>query len=385
MSPSAAPPRLVLMTTTDLAALNASSLHFLGLAKALINRGVEVQVLARQPSGPLSVQLPSHAAVTFTPALSRLPSAASIPLMWPQMRRLAPGANLYVRSGIGTLALVRAARGFGFKKIVVEANGWLSDDLAMIGSGVSWQAAARRLQIAEANTADGVRVVTQGLGEVFVESGIPASKLHHIPNGTDLDMYQPGNRAAARQSLDIALDAVVLVFIGNLWPPIDLLSIFKALALISGSVSNLELLIVGDGMSRHDLEAEADLMVPVGVRLRWMGALAPAIANKVLAAADVALAPFISARNRRIGLSPLKLHDYAAAGRVVVATDLPGISDYRSEPWLHLAAAHDAASYAQAIVGALGSDMVAAEAAARATAEARFGWSIAAEKIAALF
>jgi hypothetical protein len=104
--------------------------HFLGLARALIAMGVKVEILAQQPSGPLSMPLEGAEGITFTPALARLPSSMSIPMMWRQLRRLSPAGNLYVRSGIGTLALVRAARGFGYKKIIVEANGWLSDDLA---------------------------------------------------------------------------------------------------------------------------------------------------------------------------------------------------------------------------------------------------------------
>ena len=55
---------LVLATTTDLAALNASSLHFLGLAKALQADGLPVTILAPSPSGALTVDLsPSIARV----------------------------------------------------------------------------------------------------------------------------------------------------------------------------------------------------------------------------------------------------------------------------------------------------------------------------------
>ena len=384
-TPASRSSRIVLVTTTDLAALNASSVHFLGLARALIAFGVRVQILARQPSGPLTMPLQDEAEIIYTPTLPRLPSGVSIPLMWPQLRRLAAVGNMYARSGIGTLALVRAARGFGYKKIIVEANGWLSDDLATFGSGMPWQVAAQRLQIAEANAADAVRVVTEGLGRLFVESGVPATKLHHIPNGTDLEIFSPGDRDEARKSLGIARDSVVLVFVGNLWPAIDLPSVFKAATLLTATLPKLDLVIVGEGVSQEAFEAEAKRTVRGNVRVHWLGALSPLAANRAIAAADVGLAPFITARNERIGLSPLKLHDYAAAARVVVASDLPGIADHRNEPWLHLAAPHDPASYAQAIMRALSSDRVKSGLAARRYAEAHFGWSVAAARVAALF
>ena len=43
--------------------------------------------------------------------------------------------------------------------------------------------------------------------------------------------------------------------------------------------------------------------------------------------ADVCVAPFIRVRNERIGLSPLKIYEYLACGKPVVASDIKGIGD----------------------------------------------------------
>ena len=306
--------------------------------------------------------------------------------MGPALRRLSPAQNLYVRSGVSTFGLVKVARALGFKRIVVESNGWFEDDLAVLGRSKLWQSLARRLQVAEARSADGVRVVTKGLGRLFEINGIAPEKIHHIGNGTDLDVFQPGDRAAAKRALGLTPETDVIVFVGNLWPAIDLPVVFEAVALLWQLRPNLMVLVVGDGVSRATFEAAAQRSLPIGDAVRWLGAKSPSEANAVLAAADVAIAPFVSARNERIGLSPLKLHDYAAAGRIVVATDLPGISDFGDQPWLHLAKTHDAASYAKAIDGALSMDRPqAAEAAARSFAEHNFGWSVVARRVAELF
>jgi glycosyltransferase involved in cell wall biosynthesis len=379
--------KIVLATTTDLAALNASSLHFLGLAKALNAAGQHVTILAPCPSGNLTVELAPGIEQCFSPSVARLglPGASAIPLMLPALRRLSDRRNLYIRSGIGTLALIRSARLAGFKRTVAEANGWFADDLAALNKATHWQSLAQRLQVAEAKAADAVRVVTAGLGRVFTEHGVRPSKVHHIPNGTDLDVFHPGDRAASRASLGIGLDAEVLVFVGNLWPVIDLRVLFEAAALLAGRRPRLEIIIVGAGVARGQFEEESRHILPRGMLVHWLGSLPQARANNVIAAADVAVAPFAAARNARIGLSPLKLHDYAAAGRVVVATDLPGIAGIAPQPWLHLAKAHDAASYAAAIDQALGGDRTFAERAARAYAEVNFGWGAVAVRIAALF
>jgi glycosyltransferase involved in cell wall biosynthesis len=375
----------VLATTTDLAALNASSLHFLGLANAMRRQGLDVAIIAPRPSGPLTAALDNGVTATFTAAPRGVPRAAAIPFMVPALRQLRSRENLYVRSGIGTVALVRAARFAGFRRVVVEANGWFADDLAVLDKSKRWQSVARRLQIAEANAADAIRVVTAGLGRLFEADGVASAKLHPIANGTDLDVFRPGDRQAARRVLGIAPDAMVLAFVGNLWPAIDLPVLFAAAALAAPTVPKLEIVIVGDGVSRSTFEAAAERLLPAGVPCHWLGARQPAEANAVIAAADVCAAPFVAVRNQRIGLSPLKLYDYAAAGRMVVATDLPGIGDWRGEPWLHLAKPHDAAAFAAAIRAALASDRSAVEVAARACASAHFGWETVAARVAALF
>ena len=45
-----------------------------------------------------------------------------------------------------------------------------------------------------------------------------------------------------------------------------------------------------------------------------------------ISASDICVAPFISRRNERIGLSPLKIYEYLACGRPVVASKINGIT-----------------------------------------------------------
>ena len=44
-------------------------------------------------------------------------------------------------------------------------------------------------------------------------------------------------------------------------------------------------------------------------------------------ASDLCVAPFIVARNAKIGLSPLKLYEYMACGKPVVAAAIGGVTD----------------------------------------------------------
>jgi glycosyltransferase involved in cell wall biosynthesis len=378
---------IIFATTADLAALNASSLHLIGLANAFDRQGWHVSIASPTPSGPFAGAISARTDIVQTPSIRRfgLPHGAAIPLMLPALRRLTHSRALYVRSGIGTVALVYAARAAGFERIVVESNGWFADDLAILGKSSSWQRLAQRLQIAEAHVAASIRVVTRGLGDLLTAHGIAPAKIHHIPNGTDIGLFQRGDRVAARRLLRVDPQAELLVFVGNLWPAIDLDTLFQAASMLANERPRLQIMIVGDGVSRGKFEAKAGAVLGAKVPVRWMGSQSTVSVNDALAAADVAIAPFIAARNARIGLSPLKLYDYAAAGRVVVATALPGIIDIAPQPWLHLAAPHDARSYARAITDALTVDRENAERRARTFAEQHFGWETVAARVAELY
>ena len=92
---------------------------------------------------------------------------------------------------------------------------------------------------------------------------------------------------------------------------------------------------------------------------------------------DVAIAPFISRRNSAIGLSALKLRDYAAAGRAVVAADLPGIADHAEAGWLVLHRPDDPQDLADKVEALLADPVRRKEMGdtARRYAEANFGWT----------
>jgi glycosyltransferase involved in cell wall biosynthesis len=117
--------------------------------------------------------------------------------------------------------------------------------------------------------------------------------------------------------------------------------------------------------------------------VRFLGHISATEVNAVLGAADVALAPYLRDRNEAVGISPLKLYAYAAAGRACVMSCLPGTEELVSEPWVFLAEPGSPGSLAEAIDRALVSDRAAISASARAFAEQN-DWSIVADRVSEL-
>ena len=141
------------------------------------------------------------------------------------------------------------------------------------------------------------------------------------------------------------------------------------------------LCVAGDGPVRDQLQR---LAVELGVagRVRWLGQLPHGDVPRLLAAADVALAPYPQLPG--FGFSPLKLYEYLGAGVPVVASDIGQVRiALDSGRWGSLVAPGDPASLAAGVRAVLADPATArsrAEA-ARAMALREHSWRSRATRI----
>ncbi len=378
--------RLIMVTTIDLSAHDGPSLHLLSLARQLAALDYAVTVVCPKPRRAIDASRIGSIEFRHTAnaAALGLPNACNVFGLALALRRLRPrGPRVYIRSSPATMPLVAAARRAGASRVVVECNGWFPDEIEVLGYPRLFARLARVLQSAEARRADRIRTVTAGLKAVLVNEGVEPAKIAVIGNGTDTKRFRPLERARCRQDMEIEDGSPVLAFVGNLWPAVDLDVVLEAMVLLRQRGRTVRLLVAGDGVLRSQLEAKAHSLLGRGA-VTFLGQLPPQRTNVLLGAADVTLAPFHHRRNARIGLSPLKIRDYAASGRPCVATDLGGIDELRGEPWMFLARAGDGESYAAAIAAALACDPSTVAKSARAYAEQHFDWSIVARRVGEL-
>ena len=102
-------------------------------------------------------------------------------------------------------------------------------------------------------------------------------------------------------------------------------------------------------------------------------------------AMDVCVAPFTRKRNERIGLSPLKIYDYLACGKPIVASDINGVGDLLQENEIGIAIRpEDPASLARGVLRALDDNDLAVRCLQRGPAivKKNFTWQITAQKVA---
>jgi teichuronic acid biosynthesis glycosyltransferase TuaH len=196
-----------------------------------------------------------------------------------------------------------------------------------------------------------------------------------IPFGADAERFAATDQAPPAG--DVELPAPVVGFVGHLGDRIDL-RLLEAVA-----DSGRSLLLVGPRHPRFELERMEQLLARANVQ--WVGPKPFEALPSYLRAIDVGLVPYAdSAFNR--GSFPLKTLEYLAAGRGVVATDLPAIR------WLVeqaagreglIEVASEPADYAAAVERALSTGREAEAVARRRAFAAEHSWARRAEAFAA--
>ncbi len=231
---------------------------------------------------------------------------------------------LYERYAFGNTAGVLAARRLKVP-LVLEVNSPMVLELGKT-RGLSFPEMARRVETFVFTNATLVCAVTGVLRDMLIEMGVQPERVIVTPNGVHPDLYaEPGDplaRRAAREGLGLPSDAggeLVLGFVGYYrdWHRLDL--VIDALA--EEELRSARLVLVGTGPAHEALVARARER-GVSDRVTFAGARPHDSIPALLPAFDVALVPAINPY-----ASPLKLHEYMAAGLAVVGPDQPNIRE----------------------------------------------------------
>ncbi len=227
----------------------------------------------------------------------------------------------------------------------------------VIGSDVNLycQIPELRVQIVEAlEKASAVVCVSEALKAVLVECGLPEAKIHVVYNGVNGEKFFPKSMAGARKALGMVSDAKIVLFIGNLKRAkgaVDVVTAFRRI-IESGGSDKYALVLVGDDVDRHLVEAEARQTINQfpGADIRLAGRVPHDQLNDWINASDLVCLPSYSE-----GV-PNVLLEAMSCGKPVVATRVGGIPEIVNKDNGILAEAGDIDALAGAILEVLGSD-----------------------------
>lgn len=157
--------------------------------------------------------------------------------------------------------------------------------------------------------------VSKTMGDqICAMPGMDSRKVKPIQNGVDTRrFYVPEVREAVRQELGIAPEDTALIFTGRLelMKRIDVL--LSAFAAQRSAFPNTRLLIVGEGVLKSELMAQAQRS-NIMDRVHWLGFRQDV--PRLLAAADI----YVQSSNNE-GLS-LSILEAMAAGKTIISTDV---------------------------------------------------------------
>lgn len=254
----------------------------------------------------------------FREAMELAYNAVAYPRLRREAKRIAPDL-FYERYSLHTHAGGFAARAVG-APYVLEVNAPLALERAET-EGLLFRGLARRSERIALERADRVIAVTSALKAILVEEGVSESRIVVMPNGADLAAFDAVSEAdVATFRREHGLVPPVVGFVGFIrpWHGVDmLLKAMDSAELVAETRATL--LVVGDGPALADARRRAAAGAVAG-RVRFTGAIDAALIPVAVKAIDVAVQPAATSY-----ACPIKLVEYMAAGRAIVAPDQENI------------------------------------------------------------
>ena len=170
---------------------------------------------------------------------------------------------------------------------------------------------------------DRVVVLTEGLGQlVQAQYGVMTDHVALLPSGSDVALFHPRerNRCVQEAGLDPACEYIG--FVGSFYQYQGLATLLEAFERLHARRLSVRLLMVGDGEEATALREQA-AQRGLSPWVTWTGRVPYANVPLLIGAMDVCVAPFCGDRGET---SPVKIFDYLACGKPVVASAIPSVS-----------------------------------------------------------
>jgi glycosyltransferase involved in cell wall biosynthesis len=229
------------------------------------------------------------------------------------VRHARPTSFVYQRYSLNNLAGLALARARGLP-FVLEANAsevaWREE-----WSTLQFPALARACEQLVLRHSDRIAAVSVNAARDLLAAGADPARLRVVPNGVDIERF----RGAQPRALPFDDDATVVGFAGLFYPWHGARWLAEAFAVVQRERPRARLLLIGDGEEAPLVRTILERGGVSGAAL-LTGMVARDDVPGYLAAADILVCPH--ARNDAFIGSPIKLWEYMASGRAIVASDV---------------------------------------------------------------
>jgi glycosyltransferase involved in cell wall biosynthesis len=183
---------------------------------------------------------------------------------------------------------------------------------------------SRRLTLRTLREADMVLTVSQHLRRTVIGMDVPTERVRAVPNGCDISVFHRGERDLARRELGIEESVSLVLYVGRLDLAKGLDELVRATAQIASQGPMLQVVLVGDGPARAQLEFLA-MELGIAEFVRFVGPCPSSEVARWMRAANVFALPSYREGCPNVVLEAL------SCGLPVVATDVGGIPELVDE------------------------------------------------------
>jgi glycosyltransferase involved in cell wall biosynthesis len=289
------------------------SIHVQEIICAFIQAGHQVEVFTPRLGGKIPPDL--TLSLTKLPSLPRgdlaLREQAAMSLnldLRLALERSAPFDLVYERYSLWSCSAIEYAQAHGIPSIL-EVNAPLIEEQAA-HRGLVHRQQAKQIAQRVFRAATSIAAVSKGVANYLKQYRVQ-HKVQVVPNGVNPDRFPVDITPALPSS------AFTIGFVGSMKPWHGLSTLVEAFAICQEHLQSARLLIVGDGPERSSIEAQ---LTNRHLRhlVHFTGNVSPSTVPSLLASMDVAVAPYPDHPN--FYFSPLKVYEYMAAGRPIIAS-----------------------------------------------------------------
>lgn len=238
------------------------------VARRLSDRVQALEVMAPRRPDTTSVDQTAPFPVTRLPGRPDLLPLPLLPILPFQARSLKADVAFHTQwQTVGASVLARAVFGWPHRIACAAHGRELLFNPAPPSSGLDTE--YERLRRFLLRQVDTFFPVSQYTAELLHDRGLPWSRLHVVPNGTDPERFRPQDGTPLRERLGLS-DQPLLLTVGRLVPRKGIDTVLRALPTIAERCPDVAYLVAGTGPDQSRLE---DLANRLGVRdrVRFVG------------------------------------------------------------------------------------------------------------------
>ncbi len=228
---------------------------------------------------------------------------------------------IYERNGLYNAGLGMAAARLGKPYVIFfEADQLMELDI-MKRPVTGWlRRRAESILRFNLKTADCIICVTKAGKKHLIEQWkVPGDKILVFPNAVDVDKFKPSIASRERKRASLGLgNQPLIIFVGNFFQWHDVDTLLEGFRWARQSCPEARLVLVGDGERRAQMMERASELDLEGAA-RFTGIVSHTEVPGYIAAADIAVVPYPPMK-QEMWLSPLKLFEYMACGKAIVAS-----------------------------------------------------------------